>query len=108
MVMSVQEIHLPRLPGNARYVKHKKTCDDWGTFGWALRMQNLNTSNFKHFIFLTSAARGPFTPPYLTVRPFLLLLQCMTLYPDTYFKPYHLIWCGKSISCGNVNEQKQC
>ena len=65
---TVQEIELPVLPSNARYARHANRCYDWGTFGWALQTQHVNTDNYKYFIFLNSSVRGPFLPRYLPVR----------------------------------------
>jgi hypothetical protein len=28
---------LPDLPANARYVWHRNSCYDWGSFGWLVR-----------------------------------------------------------------------
>ena len=71
----VQEAELPPLPSNARYVRHHNSCDEWGIYAWALHTQNIKTSNYKYFIFLTSSVRGPFLPPYLPVRLQLLLFR---------------------------------
>ncbi len=32
----LEDLDLPALPRNARYVVHKNECYDWGTFGWLL------------------------------------------------------------------------
>lgn len=64
----VQEVVLPALPANAKYVRHNNECYNWGTFGWALRTQGIDTSKYQHFIFMDSSVRGPFLPAYLRVR----------------------------------------
>ena len=65
----VQGVELPDLPDNARYLHHPNQCYDWGTFGWVLKTEDIDTAKYKHFIFLNSSVRGPFLPPYLKVRP---------------------------------------
>lgn len=64
----MQIVVLPELPPNARYVHHHHSCSVWGTFGWVLGSQGVSIKDYKHFIFLTSAVRGPFLPPYLKAR----------------------------------------
>jgi hypothetical protein len=32
----LEDLRLPALPSNARYVRHENECYDWGTFGWLL------------------------------------------------------------------------
>lgn len=63
----MQEVELPELPPNARYLHHPNQCYDWGTFGWVLKTEDIDTTAYKHFIFLNSSVRGPFLPPYLQV-----------------------------------------
>eukprot|EP00892_Ulva_mutabilis_P003130 jgi/Ulvmu1/12818/UM097_0047.1 len=58
-------VELPELPDNARYLHHPNQCYDWGTFGWVLKTEDIDTALYKHFIFLNSSVRGPFLPPYL-------------------------------------------
>jgi hypothetical protein len=59
---------MPKLPRNARYVLHKNECFDWGTFGWAIRENIVNVKQYKYIIFMNSSVRGPFLPPYWTVK----------------------------------------
>ena len=59
---------MPELPRNAKYLHHANECYDWGTFGWALKQENVQVSDYKYFIFLNSSVRGPFLPPYLQVH----------------------------------------
>eukprot|EP00892_Ulva_mutabilis_P010141 jgi/Ulvmu1/749/UM010_0123.1 len=63
-------VALPELPRDAvaRYVRHSNECYDWGTFGWVLKTQAINTDAYQHFIFLNSSVRGPFLPTYLQGR----------------------------------------
>ena len=53
---------LPRLLSglwrSARPAMHR------GSFGWALRTQNINVAHYKYFVFMNSSARGPFLPSY--------------------------------------------
>ena len=65
---ALQDVELPELPSNAKYLHHPNECYDWGTFGWALKQENVQVSDYKYFIFLNSSVRGPFLPPYLQVR----------------------------------------
>jgi hypothetical protein len=65
----VQDVPLPDLPANAKYLHHANECFDWGTFGWALEHEKVQVRDYKYFIFLNSSVRGPFLPPYLQVRP---------------------------------------
>lgn len=58
---------MPELPPNAKYIHHKNECFDWGTFGWAIRTKQVDTSRYKYIIFLNSSVRGPFVPPYWPV-----------------------------------------
>jgi hypothetical protein len=64
----LQEVELPVLPSNAKYLHHPNECFDWGTFGWALEQEKVQVKDYKYFIFLNSSVRGPFLPPYLRVR----------------------------------------
>ena len=58
---------MPELPSNAKYLHHSNECFDWGTFGWAMKQENVQVADYKYFIFLNSSVRGPFLPPYLQV-----------------------------------------
>lgn len=60
---------LPKLPSNACYVFHENKCYDWGTFGWAIHEGKVDTSAYRHIIFMNSSVRGPFLPPYFPVSP---------------------------------------
>lgn len=56
------------LPRNAEYIIHKNECYDWGSVGWALQTEKVDTRIYKYFIFLNSSVRGPFLPSYHNVR----------------------------------------
>ena len=58
---------LPDLPPNAVYVSHQNLCYDWGTFGWVLQTGMVDTTQYKHIIFMNSSSRGPFLPAYWPV-----------------------------------------
>ena len=45
---------LPELPTNAKYLYHDNTCYDWGTFGWALESEHVDTEKYSFFVFLNS------------------------------------------------------
>jgi hypothetical protein len=64
---ALQEIDLPPLPANARYLFHANECYDWGTFGWAIMAQHVELAKYKSFIFMNSSVRGPYLPAYLKV-----------------------------------------
>ena len=53
--------------GAVRVERHSVDCYDWGTIGWLMETRRVQTAPFHHFIFLNSAVRGPFLPPYLQV-----------------------------------------
>ncbi len=58
---------LPELPPNARYLFHENKCYDWGTIGWAIDSGRVDTSGYRHIIFMNSSVRGPFLPNYFPV-----------------------------------------
>ena len=62
-----QTVPLPKLPPNAVYVSHSNLCYDWGTFGWVLQTGVVDTSKYKHIVFMNSSSRGPFLPAYWPV-----------------------------------------
>ena len=63
---------LPDLPPNAHVLLHENKCYDWGTIGWALQRDTVDTSLYHYFIFMNSSVRGPFLPAYVPVRPLAL------------------------------------
>ena len=62
-----RQVPLPELPPNAVYVSHQNLCYDWGTFGWVLQTGMVDTTKYKHIIFMNSSSRGPFLPAYWPV-----------------------------------------
>lgn len=61
---------LPQLPARARYIHYTPACSDWGIIGWALGADSgsgVDSKAYTHFVFLSSAMRGPYLPSY--VRP---------------------------------------
>lgn len=72
-ITKVQDLKLPELQDNARYLSHPNKCYDWGTFGWALQPEHVEVSRYQYFVFLNSSVRGPFLPHYLKVRCALVL-----------------------------------
>ncbi|KAK9848558.1 hypothetical protein WJX84_002458 [Apatococcus fuscideae] len=55
-------------PGAVRVERHSVECYDWGTIGWLMDTRRIETKPFRYFIFMNSAVRGPFIPPYLQGR----------------------------------------
>lgn len=53
---------LPKLPSNARYMRHANECFDWGTFGWVLNRIGEDANKYKYIILMNSSVRGPFQP----------------------------------------------
>ncbi|CAF3374311.1 unnamed protein product [Rotaria sp. Silwood2] len=62
--MAVNESRLPKLPSNAHYIQHINECYDFGTVGWFLSQNIINTTLYKYFIFMNSSVRGPFFVTY--------------------------------------------
>jgi hypothetical protein len=63
-----QEVELPPLPANAKYVYHPNECYDWGTIGWLLfESKIVKAARYKYFIIVNSSVRGPFLPPVVPV-----------------------------------------
>ena len=65
---NAQPLHLPSLPAHARYLFHNNSCFDWGTYGWALDTDAVDTSPYEFIMFVNSSVRGPFLPPSWPVR----------------------------------------
>jgi hypothetical protein len=63
---------LPELPGHASYVSYSgaETAGDcqWGIFGWLLAQETAQHSSYAHYIFITSAVKGPFLPAYAAIE----------------------------------------
>ena len=61
--------HLPKLPENAKFFPVDPAACHFGlgTFGLVLKSEMISDDSFKHFIFASSRARGPFMAPYLQV-----------------------------------------
>ena len=61
--------HLPQLPQNAKFFSVDPAACHFGlgTFGLVLKSEKITDDSFKHFIFASSRARGPFMAPYLQV-----------------------------------------
>ena len=61
--------HLPQLPENAQFFPVDPAACHFGlgTFGLVLKSEKISDDSFKHFIFASSRARGPFMAPYLQV-----------------------------------------
>ncbi|CAF1285272.1 unnamed protein product [Rotaria magnacalcarata] len=60
----VNQSRLPSLPPNAHYIQHENECFDFGTFGWFLSRNIVNTSLYKYFIFMNASIRGPYFTAY--------------------------------------------
>ena len=61
------ESRFPTLGENAMYVFHRNECYDWGTYGWLLNQQFVDTTSYSHYIFINCSVRGPYVPQYLQV-----------------------------------------
>ena len=61
---------LPALPQHAKYWQAPiKSCKfDWGLLSEAVKAGKADKAKYQYFIFLSSAVRGPFLPPYQMVR----------------------------------------
>lgn len=61
--------HLPKLPENAKFFAVDPAACHFGlgTLGLVLKSEKISDDSFKHFIFASSRARGPFMAPYLQV-----------------------------------------
>lgn len=79
--MGLQELEemVAEAHGAVRVERHSVDCYDWGTIGWLMDTRRIQTKPFRYFIFLNSAVRGPFLPPYLQVD---LLIRWLGLVPD--------------------------
>ena len=60
----VNESRLPKLPSNAHYIQHENECFDFGTFGWFLSNNIVNTNLYKYFILMNASIRGPYFTAY--------------------------------------------
>lgn len=75
---------LPSLPRHARYVHHNNSCYDWGTYGWALEAEIVDTSVYAYIVLINSSVRGPFLPPYWPVRTRLLCTDSKPCLPSVW------------------------
>ncbi|WIA42667.1 hypothetical protein OEZ86_008629 [Tetradesmus obliquus] len=58
-------VQLPEVLG-VEYVYYGGTCFEWGMVGWLLQESGqVQWQQYKYFMFLSSAVRGPFMPTYL-------------------------------------------
>jgi hypothetical protein len=55
---------LPALPA-VQYLYYGDKCLEWGMVGWALGSGQFEWKQYKYFVLLSSAVRGPFLPSYL-------------------------------------------
>ena len=71
---------LPALPPHATYWQAPaSSCPfDWGLLSEAIRAGKADRTRFQYFVFISSAVRGPFVPPYHLVRS-LSCLACLLL-----------------------------
>ncbi|KXZ52810.1 hypothetical protein GPECTOR_8g196 [Gonium pectorale] len=60
----LHEVVLPKLPHNARYVRHTNRCYDWGSYGWLLITGRVDPKRYRYFFFINCSVRGPFLPAY--------------------------------------------
>jgi len=58
---------LPAVPA-VQYLYYGGKCLEWGMVGWALQSGQVSWQQYKYFIMLSSAVRGPFLPTYLEGR----------------------------------------
>lgn len=56
---------LPPLPSNADYLKHFAPCHTLGSAAWLITSGEINAADYSHFIFLSSAVRGPYMPGHM-------------------------------------------
>lgn len=89
--------HLPKLPENAKFFPVDPAACHFGmgTFGLVLKSEKISDNSFKHFIFASSRARGPFMAPYLQSTMHWTRLFTRLLNDDVKLV-------GPTVSCQNV------
>lgn len=62
---SLHSVEVPTLP-EVTYVYYGGSCYEWGIVGWLFKESDyVDWQQYKYFMFLSSAVRGPFMPTYL-------------------------------------------